>query len=330
MNLKQVGFVLFKTRWRRLVYFIIVIVLLVWGYLLFTSYWAYTSDAYINADHTTINARVDGYVQHIYVNDYQKVNKNEPLFSIAPQPYRLKLKQSQAQLSSAKQALRQAKSQIQVDKAKQYLAKQSLQHYRKLTKQDNDKQQTVDKEHNHLPIKKKELDLAQQILKTDQLKLKSQRSTLKKTQVNVALARYQLKQTQLKAPYAGYITKLRIGEGTYLRQGDDAFAIVKQGSWYVMANIKESCLRSINMGDIAYIHTNTYGWLNWLKGHVVNISPAISRKAQKQQPTIPYVKPRLNWIRLERRFPVKIKIDNPPDQPPLRLGANARVLISKY
>ena len=43
---------------------------------------------------------------------------------------------------------------------------------------------------------------------------------------------------------------------------------------------------------------------------------------------LPIVSPKLDWIRLAQRFPVRIRIINPDQEKfPLRVGANARVKI---
>lgn len=334
MSITRVVLSLFKSRWRRLTYILLIIIFLFISYLIFTSFWAYTSDAYISAHFSRVNSHTSGYVKNIAVNDYQQVNQGDTLFNIDPTPYQLKLKRAQTQLAIANHALQQSQTKIQVDKAKLNLAQnrlqlanKKLQRYQKLKKQDRVAQQTVDNQQSQADLKQKQLDIAKQQLKSERLKLKTEHAKRQKAQTSIALARYHLNQTQVRAPYKGYVTKLKIGKGTYMQAGDEAFAIIKQHSWYVLANIKESYLSSIDVGDSAYIQTDLGGWFNWLKGHVVQISPAISRKPNKKRPVIPYVKPRLNWIRLQRRFPVKIKIDHPPKHPLLRFGANARVLI---
>lgn len=337
MDKRPLGLTLLKSRWRRLVYVIIIVVVFFVGYWLFTSLWAYTSDAYVYADFTRINARIPGYVDHIAVNDYQQVQKGEPLLSIDPQPYKLKLAKAKSQVAVAHHQLKQAQTQLNVDKAKQQLAKnrlelahKKLERYRKLSQQGRVAQQTVDDQQSQYDLAQKKFDVARQQVKSQRLKIKSKQQAIEQFEASLALAHYHLHLTDIKAPYAGYITKIRIGEGTYLKAGDPAFALVKQGSLYVLANFKASYLRSVQIGDTAYIQTDIHGWFHWLKGHVIDISPAISRDSKKEHPVIPYVKPRLNWIRLQRRFPVKIKIDHPPNKPRLRMGANARVIINQY
>ena len=337
MDIRQLGSILLKSRWRRLAHVVIIVFALVLGYWLLTSLWTYTSDAYVYADFTRINARIPGYVDHIAVNDYQQVKKGQPLLSIDPQPYKLKLAKAKGQLAVAHHQFKQAQTQLKMDKAKRQLAEnrlklalKKLKRYRRLNQKGRIAQQTVDDQKSQYDLAQKAFDVAKQQVKSQRLKIKSKQQDTQTLQASLALARYHLNLTDIKAPYAGYITKIRVGEGTYLKAGEPAFALVKKDSLYVLANFKSSSLRSVHVGDTTYIQTDIHGWFHWLKGHVVDISPAISRRSQKKRPVIPYVKPRLNWIRLQRRFPVKIKIDHPPDKPPLRMGANARVIINQY
>jgi multidrug resistance efflux pump len=41
---------------------------------------------------------------------------------------------------------------------------------------------------------------------------------------------------------------------------------------------------------------------------------------------VPYVSPTVNWIRLDRRIPVRLQLINPPPPQNLFMGADARVL----
>ena len=141
----------------------------------------------------------------------------------------------------------------------------------------------------------------------------------------VALAKYKLDQTKIYASADGFITHCNVRPGDYATQGEPMFVIIQDNYWWVMANYKESVLRHIKQGQKVWIYCDMYPF-RLFEGEVQYIGRGTSRTVEKQK-ALPYIKPTTDWIRLQRRFSVRIKFDDLPKDINLCEGANARTFI---
>ncbi len=67
-----------------------------------------------------------------------------------------------------------------------------------------------------------------------------------------------------------------------------------------------------------------------LKGCVESIGYGIMPQTGNREGLLPSVEPTLAWVRLAQRFPVRITLDDPPENHPLlRVGATATVIINE-
>src|SRR5262249_30694926 len=61
-------------------------------------------------------------------------------------------------------------------------------------------------------------------------------------------AELDLEYTQVRAPFTGRVVNLNISTGAFARTGVEVFTLVDSGTWYVMANFRETQLRHIPDG----------------------------------------------------------------------------------
>jgi membrane fusion protein, multidrug efflux system len=61
-----------------------------------------TDDAYVRGDITPLSAQIEGYVRHVPVDDFQRVNQGEVLVQIEDDDYRARVAQAEADLQVAK------------------------------------------------------------------------------------------------------------------------------------------------------------------------------------------------------------------------------------
>ena len=62
------------------------------------------------------------------------------------------------------------------------------------------------------------------------------------------------------------------------------------------------------------------------RARIAGIARGISRDPEAEK-LLPYVAPTTDWIRLQRRFPVTLVLEDPPPGLKLYMGADARTLI---
>jgi membrane fusion protein (multidrug efflux system) len=157
------------------------------------------------------------------------------------------------------------------------------------------------------------------------------KSTLDDANAALAAAAAALEQAQLnlsfthiKAPEAGTLVNfnLRAGSTVTAGLGIVLFSIIEEGQWWLDANFKETQLERIKSGQKATVNIDIYPGKKF-KGIVSKISDGSGSAFS----LLPPENATGNWIKVTQRFPVKIIIQNPDPQYPLRIGASATVSI---
>lgn len=93
-----------------------------------------------------------------------------------------------------------------------------------------------------------------------------------------------------------------------------------------MGNFRETELGEIRVGDCVTVYSMIDRRLP-IKGVVDGIGWGVLDQDRINLPrSVPYVERSLNWVRVAQRFPVRIKLENPPPQI-MRLGASAVVEV---
>jgi len=155
---------------------------------------------------TNLVARVSGFLQEINYKDGDQVKQGATLFTIEPEPYKLKLEQAQAAEASAEAGLRQSEAeyQRQVDLANRQIASKAT-------------------------------------LETATANRDAGQAKLKQAQVDTKQAAINLGYTQVKAPFDGIVTARLVSLGELVgASGPTQLAtIVETDPIYVNFNISE-------------------------------------------------------------------------------------------
>jgi len=161
--------------------------------------------------------------------------------------------------------------------------------------------------------------------------LEREKQTLQLHQVAVAKAQaarlyaeWRLSRTDVTAPVDGQITNPTLARGDYVSPSRPALAIVNANAWRVIANYKEYYLRHLPPGRHVWVWLDGNPW-HLYRARVQGIAHAISRD-RRASTLVPYVSPTVDWIRLNRRIPVRLQLINPPPPQNLFMRADARVL----
>jgi membrane fusion protein, multidrug efflux system len=132
-------------------------------------------------------------------------------------------------------------------------------------------------------------------------------------------AELNLSYTKITAPQSGKITRKSIEPGAYVQIGQTVFSIVPDRVW-VIANFKETQLRSMRPGQPVMIYVDAYPNRPF-KGHVDSIQSGSGAAFS----LLPAENATGNYVKVVQRVPVKILIDEPPD-PNYVLGPGMSVL----
>jgi membrane fusion protein, multidrug efflux system len=142
---------------------------------------------------------------------------------------------------------------------------------------------------------------------------------------NRDLTHWDLIKTVVKAPFNGKIVGLNYAVGQYAKTGEPLFTLIDTSRWYAVANFRETDIARMKIGVMAkvYLMSNPQ---QILIGHVESIGWGVTTEDASLGTGLPTIEKTLNWVRLAQRFPVRILIENPPEEL-MRIGATAVVVV---
>lgn len=138
-------------------------------------------------------------------------------------------------------------------------------------------------------------------------------------------ARLDLARCTVVAPFDGYVTNLNISEGEYAKPGVPIFTLIDTRTWYVVANYRESDLKSIKAGK----HVDLYLMGNPARkfdGIVESIGYGVAPDDTNMNNGLPQIDHTLNWVHLAARFPIRVRVQN-PDPALFRVGETAISIV---
>jgi multidrug efflux system membrane fusion protein len=144
----------------------------------------------------------------------------------------------------------------------------------------------------------------------------------------VEKARYDLNNCRVYAPFDARVTNLTISRGAYAHVGQQMFTLIDTRVWWAVANFREGQLRHIKPGmraDIFVMEKPNVRFSGVVDsvGFGVNPDPDVIGRLGG---SLPDVQRTLNWVHLASRYPVRVRVQDPP--PDLfRIGQTAVVII---
>ena len=278
-----------------------------------------SSDSSIDADVVHVAAAVAGRVFEIPVVENTRVAKGDLLFQIDPLPYRLALEQSAADLAIARSNAAAAVDQTKSAQENHDLAARTVERLRPLAANGYVPQQQLDQ------AQVAEKDTATKLIQAHELE-GSAEATVKARTAALGIAQRQLDDTTVRATHNGLVVGLTVSTGEMVIPAQSLFTLINTDEWFAVANFRETDLSAITVGDCATVFSMINRQVP-IKGAVQGIGWGVVDQDRINLPrSVPYVERSLNWVRVAQRFPVRIRLENPP--PPLmRLGASAVVQI---
>jgi RND family efflux transporter MFP subunit len=237
---------------------------------------------------------VSGVVTDVLVIDNQYVHKGDVLFKIDIRDYDAAVRRAEATLDSAKAqlALREANSR------------------RRDTLSQLDRR----------AVSREEVETFANNVNVDRANVKSAEAALYKAKVD-------LDRCEVRSTVNGWITNLTLEVGTYAQAGRPQLSVVNADSYYIYAYFEETQLRNVHVGSAA--RAALMGYVNEpLPAHVESIGRGISDVNAASDPQgLPAVNPIFTWVRLAQRIPVRLKIDNVPQEVHLAAGETCTVYV---
>lgn len=309
-----------------------------------------TEDAYTRANIIGIAPHVSGRILELNVVDNQPVDEGDLLFVVDPRPYEIALAEAEAQMAlvdlsingyrdsieAAQAEIEAAESRITKQQALAQYAVQYLERVEPLLGSRFVTPDQVDKARSEAlalqaSVLSAEADLSVarkmfQVAVTQLGEVGNVNARRVAAQVEIDRARLFLDYCYVTAPFDGYITNLNITVGEYANVGQQVFAIVDREIWYVMANFMETYLDDLEIGQTVEIYLMAFPG-RAIKGRIQGIGWAITDTEGPTLDPIPTVSPTLDWVRLAQRFPVRIILEEIPEDVQIRMGATAAAIV---
>jgi RND family efflux transporter MFP subunit len=250
----------------------------------------WTRDGRVRADVVPVAADVSGLVSDVFVHDNQRVKKGEPLFRIDQKRFELALETAKAQVASRQATLDQGQRDLARSKALATVA------------------------------------VTAQKYEQDQSAVAIQQAALDQALADINVAKLNLDRSTVTAPVNGIITNFGLLPGRYVTAGAPIMAIIDSDTFRVEGYFEETKLRNVHVGDRASVRL--IGDPRVLTGHVESIASGIEDQSRStSNDLLASVNPTFNWVRLAQRVPVRIKLDELPDDTRLVTGRTATVFV---
>ncbi len=177
-------------------------------------------------------------------------------------------------------------------------------------------------------ISASQAQLAQALTGIDQNRIKKAQAVTGSAQQSAAqaaldIAKLQLSYTRIIAPVDGIVSEKSVDVGDNVTAGQPVLAIAAQTKLWVSANLKETQLENVRVGDVVAITVDAYPHVKF-RGTVQSIAAATGATFA----LIPPDNASGNFTKVVQRVPVRIAIDPTSDpQHLLRQGLSAEVAI---
>jgi membrane fusion protein, multidrug efflux system len=296
-----------------------------------------TENAYVQADMVNVSTDVSGIVSAIDVKENQNVNVGDVLFRLDDKSFRLALDKANAQLGATRNELLAAQANYRNMQAQLEQAQNDITYYdtnfkrqQQLAANSFASQAAYDDARRNLQVAQQKLaslnqqlaGLAASLNGNPDAPVESYPRYKEQLAARDEAAR-QLDHATVRAPIQGIVTKVpSLQPGQYLAASTSALAVVATDHVWVQANPKETELTYVRPGQKAVVEVDTYPGVEWT-GTVDSISPASAASFS----LLPAENSSGNWVKVVQRIPMRVRIENEPGKPQLRVGMSVQLYV---
>jgi membrane fusion protein, multidrug efflux system len=331
---------------------VLALALAVWGLnrYLYSRHHVSTDNAQIDGHITLIAPRIAAFVTRVLVDDNQHVQAGDTLVVLDDRDLKVRLQQAEADLHEAEAAVGsrgragQTQAELQATRAEAASAQASVsaaeadyhkaavdvERYRKLAAQKIVSAQQFDAAEAaaaqaaaKLEAARRQAAAAGSQVSASGAAVRSADARLAAAQAAVSNAGLQLSYAYITAPVAGIVAKRNAEVGALVQVGQTLMSIVPDENVWVTANLKETQLTDVRVGDRAEFTVDAYPGRSF-EGRVESLSPATGARFA----LLPPDNATGNFTKVVQRVPVRIAVDQPAESPvPLRPGMSVDVTI---
>jgi membrane fusion protein (multidrug efflux system) len=264
-----------------------------------------TDDAYVDGNSVSISSKILGRIIYLGTDEGDTVKAGQILVKLDDSDLKAQEAAAQADLALAQNSVPLAE--VNVSKAQEDYNR-GLEQYKSgvITKEQYD----------HL---QKALEAAKAEYKIEETKIMTAKS-------QIGVIKSQLNNTIITAPMNGVVAKRWVLTGDVVQPAQPIFTIYDVNNIWVTANLEETKLGHVHLGDPVKINVDTYPDINF-SGKVFEIGNYTASEFS----LIPPDNASGNFTKVTQRVPIKVSIDDPAnskDQKPiLRPGMSVEISV---
>lgn len=298
-------------------------------------FWKYvhyeiTNDATVEQYITPLNIRAAGYVKEIRFTEHQYVHAGDTLLVLDDREYRIRVKDAEAEYMNAKgdkevllASIESSQTNIairdaEIEETRIRLGQQEKEYrrYENLMRDESVSRQQYEQVKADYDATKARYEalLHQKEAAQSQFKETTRRQTGAEANIlgreaALDMARLNLSYTVLTAPYDGYMGRRSLETGQYVQAGQTISYLVRSSDKWITANYRETQIAHIYIGQPVRIKVDAFP-NRVFHGTVTAISEATGSKYA----LVPTDNSAGNFVKVQQRIPVRIRIDDASDE----------------
>lgn len=296
-----------------------------------------TENAYVKADIIQVSAVLDGRVTDVAVRDHIRVHEGDLLFRLDPEPFELAVEKADADLANVRTQIETLRASYYEAQSELYEIDANIAYMERLVERQLKLRKRGITSGDHMDRAESDLRMAQERRRAGERKLQRMLTALggdtniapedhplfKEKQAALRQAQLDLDRSIVFAPATGTITNMRLQPGEYVEEGRPVFSLITIGNSWVEANLKETDLTHVRVGQQATVRVDAYPD-RVFEAEVASISPATGAEFA----VLPPQNATGNWVKVVQRLPVKLLLRDVEESGlPLRAGMTVSVSI---
>ncbi|MCC6651826.1 MAG: HlyD family secretion protein [Candidatus Eisenbacteria bacterium] len=296
-----------------------------------------TDNAQVEGSVVPALARVPGYVLEVAVKENQHVSAGDLLVRLDDREHRTRLAQAEADYAAAlaqagergrtglqEAQLAAARAQVAQAEANAGKARGDVQRYTGLAARGIISKQQLDAASAASEAADAGLLAARKQVLAAEAAVQGAGARLLAAKAAREQAALQLTYARIVAPVSGTVSRKNVELGQYLQPGQSTMAVVPTDDIHVVANLKETDIGGVRVGDDVRISVDAYKG-KAVAGKVESLSPATGAKFS----LLPPDNATGNYTHVVQRIPVRIKVTGALDaEHPLRPGMSVQVVVT--
>ena len=277
-----------------------------------------TENAYVKANLIQISAEVPGRVAEVFVAENAAIREGDPIFSIDPEPFRVALAEADARLAMVRNRIvalraswRGAREELREAEQEIAYRKRIFDRQKKLAGRGHASRARLEEAEQNLiaarqragAVRQKGLAILAELGGAPEMEAE-QSPQFREALAARDRAEIDVRRTVIRAPADGTIGRVRLQKGEYVDAGRPVMPLIETGGAWVEANLKETQLTHVRVGQPAEIVVDAFPELAW-RARVASISPSTGAELS----VLPPQNASGNWVKIVQRVPVRLEVD---------------------